>query len=97
MGTEERELIEAVGISPIAMVVSNPRRPDNPLEIVNEAFCNLTGYSEREIVGRNCRFLAGELTDGRATDGSARPFATRARCSSTSPIIAATGRRSEMA
>ena len=68
MGTEERELIEAVGISPIAMVVSNPRRPDNPLEIVNDAFCALTGYSEREIVGRNCRVLAGELTDGRATD-----------------------------
>jgi len=68
MGTEERELIEAVGISPIAMVVSNPRRPDNPLEIVNEAFCNLTGYSEDEILGRNCRFLAGEHTDERATE-----------------------------
>jgi len=67
MSTEERELIEAVGISPIAMVVSNPRRPDNPLEIVNQAFCSLTGYSENEIVGRNCRFLAGEQTDETAT------------------------------
>jgi len=67
MSTEERELIEAVGISPIAMVVSNPRRPDNPLEIVNQAFCSLTGYSEDEIVGRNCRFLAGEQTDETAT------------------------------
>ena len=68
MSTEERELIEAVGLSPIAMVVSNPRRPDNPLEIVNQAFCSLTGYSEDEIVGRNCRFLAGEQTDDHVTD-----------------------------
>lgn len=68
MSTEERELIEAVGLSPIAMVVSNPRRPDNPLEIVNQAFCSLTGYSEDEIVGRNCRFLAGEQTDESATE-----------------------------
>lgn len=65
---EERELIEAVSLSPIAMVVSNPRRPDNPLEIVNAAFCSLTGYSEGEIVGRNCRFLAGEQTDERVTE-----------------------------
>lgn len=45
------------------MVVSNPRKADNPLEVVNPAFCDLTGYSERDVVGRNCRFLAGEETD----------------------------------
>ena len=28
------------------MVVSNPRRPDNPLEVVNEAFLAITGYAE---------------------------------------------------
>ena len=42
-------LIETIALSPIAMVVSNPRRPDNPLELVNSAFCALTGYSEAEI------------------------------------------------
>ena len=68
MAMAERELIESVGLSPIAMVVSNPRRPDNPLEIVNKAFCSLTGYSEGEIVGRNCRFLAGEQTDERVSE-----------------------------
>ena len=50
-------------MSPIAMVISNPRRPDNPLEAVNAKFCTLTGYAEREVVGRNCRFLAGAETD----------------------------------
>ena len=50
------------------MVLSNPRRPDNPLEVVNSVFCALTGYAEDEIIGRNCRFLTGEATDQAATD-----------------------------
>lgn len=56
-------LIETIGASPIPMVASNPLHADNPLEIVNEAFCQLTGYAEAEIVGRNCRFLTGEGTE----------------------------------
>jgi len=60
---DHRQLIETVGASPLAMVVSNPHLPDNPIEVANAAFCNLTGYSEAEIVGRNCRFLAGESTE----------------------------------
>jgi PAS domain S-box-containing protein len=63
----QSSLIDAIGISPIAMVVSNPRRADNPLEAVNDAFCQLTGYSEDEIVGRNCRFLTGTRTDPATT------------------------------
>ena len=38
------------------MVVTNPRRPDNPLELVNRAFVDLTGYTESEIVGRKLPF-----------------------------------------
>ena len=63
MTEDHRQLIETVGASPLAMVVSNPHLPDNPIEVANAAFCNLTGYSEAEIVGRNCRFLAGESTE----------------------------------
>lgn len=60
---DHRQLIDTVDASPLAMVLSNPRLPDNPLEVVNPAFCSLTGYSEADIVGRNCRFLAGEHTE----------------------------------
>ena len=62
-----RQLLDSIGLSPIATVVSNPRLPDNPLEVANDAFCKLTGYPEWEIVGRNCRFLAGAGSDPRAT------------------------------
>jgi PAS domain S-box-containing protein len=79
MSVADEQLLESVGLSPIATVISNPRRTDNPLEVANSAFCQLTGYTEREVVGRNCRFLAGELTEPWITDrirhaiGSRRP------------------------
>lgn len=79
VGDPHRRLIEGIGDSPIATVVSNPRRRDNPLEVANPAFCTLTGYAESEIVGRNCRFLTGEGTEPwvsdhiRAAIGERRP------------------------
>jgi PAS domain S-box-containing protein len=49
--------------SPIAAVISDPRQADNPIVNCNEAFLALTGYSREEIIGRNCRFLAGPDTE----------------------------------
>jgi PAS domain S-box-containing protein len=56
-------VIDSIAASPLAMVITNPRLPDNPIEVANGAFCALTGYAENEVVGRNCRFLAGEQTE----------------------------------
>jgi hypothetical protein len=56
-------LFASIGASPIATVVTNPRLPDNPVVAANAAFCALTLYDEAEIVGRNCRFLAGPDTE----------------------------------
>ncbi|MHA3081318.1 bifunctional diguanylate cyclase/phosphodiesterase [Acinetobacter sp. ANC 5502] len=36
---------------------------NHPIVYVNPAFSELTGYSEIEILGKNCRFLQGEKTD----------------------------------
>ena len=68
MRASDHRIIDSVLSSPLAMVLSNPRSADNPLEIVNRAFCDLTGYAEGEILGRNCRFLAGEATEGAITE-----------------------------
>ncbi|HEX8222443.1 MAG TPA: LuxR C-terminal-related transcriptional regulator [Allosphingosinicella sp.] len=65
---EESELARSIRLSPIATVLSNPRLADNPIVAANAAFCALTGYSEGEIVGRNCRFLAGPDTESWLTD-----------------------------
>lgn len=45
------------------MIVTDPSQPDNPIIFCNDAFRKLTGYSDDEIIGRNCRFLQGSETD----------------------------------
>jgi PAS domain S-box-containing protein len=44
------------------MIVSDPRQPDNPVVLANQAFLDLTGYPAAEVIGRNCRFLQGAET-----------------------------------
>ena len=47
----------------VPVVVSDPRREDDPLVWVNEAFTRVTGYPAGEALGRNCRFLQDPGTD----------------------------------
>jgi len=44
------------------MIVTDPNQADNPFIFCNAAFLKITGYSEDEVIGRNCRFLQGEET-----------------------------------
>ncbi|MBO1021934.1 PAS domain-containing protein [Methylobacterium sp. SD274] len=53
----------AVRASQIAMVITDPVQPDNPIVFANDAFCALSGFSREETVGRNCRFLQEPDTD----------------------------------
>ncbi len=62
IGVKQR-LDALIANSPIASVISDPRMKDNPIVACNAAFIELTGYSESEILGRNCRFLAGPATE----------------------------------
>lgn len=63
-----RGLIASIERTPIATVVTDPRLFDNPIIAANRAFLELTGYPEAQVVGRNCRFLAGPATDPAAQD-----------------------------
>ncbi len=53
----------AVRATRMAMIVTDPRQPDNPIVFANDAFLALTGYTRSEVAGRNCRFLQGPGTD----------------------------------
>jgi PAS domain S-box-containing protein len=61
-------LSDMIATSAIAAVISDPRLPDNPIVECNDAFTTLTGYSRDEIIGRNCRFLAGADTEPALTE-----------------------------
>nr|AML76349.1 putative LOV domain-containing protein [Phaeomegaceros coriaceus] len=46
-----------------SFVLVDPHLPDMPIVHANEQFLQLTGYTNAEVLGRNCRFLQGPDTD----------------------------------
>ena len=53
----------AIEMTRMPIVLADPRQRDCPIAFANNAFFDLTGYEEREVLGRNCRFLQGPGTD----------------------------------
>lgn len=53
----------AVRSTRMPMLITDPRQADNPIVFANAAFSRLTGYSRRDIIGMNCRFLQGPQTN----------------------------------
>lgn len=53
----------AIEMTRMPMILTDPNQPDNPIAFANKAFLDLTGYEEKEVLGRNCRFLQGSQTD----------------------------------
>lgn len=72
---DERLAQAVLAAGPLAMVLSDPRLPDDPVVWCNDAFTRLTGYPVEEVLGRNCRFLQCASTDriavGRVRDALA--------------------------
>eukprot|EP00980_Cylindrotheca_fusiformis_P006865 scaffold1436_cov112-Cylindrotheca_fusiformis.AAC.1 len=46
--------------------LTDPAQPDNPIVYASENFYKLSGYSKKETLGRNCRFLQGKDTDSQS-------------------------------
>ena len=63
----DEKLFASIEQTPIATIITDPRLPDNPIVAVNEPFLALSGYTREEVMGRNCRFLAGPDTDQRGS------------------------------
>lgn len=63
--TEEELLLKTVAIESAndGIVLTDPTLPDNPIVYVSQGFLKLTGYTQSEVMGRNCRFMQGPDTD----------------------------------
>jgi len=55
-------LEQAVDHTRIGITITDPNQHDNPIIYCNEGFLKLSGYTEEEVLGENCRFLQGEET-----------------------------------
>lgn len=62
-GSDHNVFFAAVETTRMPMIVTDPKRPDNPIIFANNAFIDMTGYDRDDIVGHNCRFLQGPETD----------------------------------
>nr|AML78937.1 putative LOV domain-containing protein [Azadirachta indica] len=58
-----QELKEALATLQQTFVVSDATKPDCPIMFASSGFFSMTGYSSKEVIGRNCRFLQGPDTD----------------------------------
>ena len=61
-----------------SFVLTDPAQADNPIVYASPAFCELTGYTKTQVIGKNCRFLQGEETDPEAVE-TIRKFIVQGR------------------
>ncbi|MGI4791537.1 MAG: PAS domain S-box protein [Janthinobacterium lividum] len=52
----------AIAAASNGIIISDASLPDYPIVYANPAFLALSGYTEPEVLGRNCRFLQGAET-----------------------------------
>lgn len=58
-----RLYFNAIDATISGLVITDPNAKDHPIIFCNKAFSELTGYTQEEIIGKNCRFLQGESRD----------------------------------
>lgn len=61
-------LVKALQTAQQNFVITDPSAPDNPIVYASQGFLNLTGYTLEQVLGRNCRFLQGPLTNPRSVE-----------------------------
>uniref|UniRef100_A0A126X3B5 non-specific serine/threonine protein kinase n=1 Tax=Aulacomnium heterostichum TaxID=171832 RepID=A0A126X3B5_9BRYO len=57
------DLMDALSSFQQTFVVSDATQPDYPIMYASAGFFTMTGYSAKEVIGHNCRFLQGPDTD----------------------------------
>eukprot|EP00527_Entomoneis_sp_CCMP2396_P004612 CAMPEP_0198148184 /NCGR_PEP_ID=MMETSP1443-20131203/40301_1 /TAXON_ID=186043 /ORGANISM="Entomoneis sp., Strain CCMP2396" /LENGTH=181 /DNA_ID=CAMNT_0043812807 /DNA_START=101 /DNA_END=646 /DNA_ORIENTATION=+ len=76
IGRSDFSLMQSLTSGQKCFVLSDPKLPDNPIVFATPDFYKMTGYSSKEVLGRNCRFLQGPGTDPRAVDVIRKAIAT---------------------
>ena len=65
------------------VTLSDPDLPDRPLVYVNRVFEEMSGYTQDEMIGRNCRFLQREDRDQAALETLRKAISQHQACTVT--------------
>nr|AML79610.1 putative LOV domain-containing protein [Sambucus canadensis] len=57
------DLMDALSTFQQTFVVSDATKPDFPILYASAGFFKMTGYTSKEVIGRNCRFMQGADTN----------------------------------
>jgi two-component system cell cycle sensor histidine kinase/response regulator CckA len=60
--------LRAIECAREGIIITDARGADNPIIYVNQGFRDITGYSDDEVIGRNCRFMRGAASDPKVTE-----------------------------
>jgi len=63
MEQHDFNLVRSVQQSQHSFIITDPCLQDNPIVFASDGFLKVTGYAREDVLGRNCRFLQGPLTD----------------------------------
>jgi PAS domain-containing protein len=74
------ELVRGLDKTHQNFCLTDPTLPDNPITYTSQAFLDLTGYRLSQILGVNCRFLQGPLTDKTLVDRIRQSICEGADC-----------------
>lgn len=73
-------LNQAIASSSVGVVIADVNQPNQPLIYCNPAFEKITGYSQAEVIGYNCKFLQGIDTDPKAVNIIRQAVQTHTSC-----------------
>jgi PAS domain S-box-containing protein len=62
----EMELLiknQAIDEAQTSIIITDAKQNEHAIIYANKAFCNLSGFSLNEIMGKNCRFMQGPKTE----------------------------------
>lgn len=61
--TQLRTLERSVEASVNGVLIADAKLPNMPILYANRAFTTMTGYTQEDVIGQNCRFLQGSGSD----------------------------------
>lgn len=73
----------AVNAAVDGVIIADARQDDAPIVFANTGFLKLTGYTEDEVIGRNCRFLQGPRSSRKSIASMRKAIANAEPCRTT--------------